>query len=144
MVQEIDRGWNDYARAMAKLDGLEIVGGLFGEQAEIGLYNEKGTDRIPARPFMKITARRVMPKLKRKSGPMVQAVKAYLNSNGDTTKLYSLGAWLAVEIQKTIESNVQPPNAESTLKRKRLRSTKTLVDYGNMLRAVTFRVREKQ
>ena len=143
MVQEIDHGWHQYVKSIRHLNELEIVAGLFGEEAEIGVYNEKGTDRIPARPFMKLSAKKAIPKLRRKSGPLVHAVRAYLDSGGNEYKLYSLGAFLAVEIEKAIESNIQPRNAESTLKRKRARSTRTLVDYGNMLRAVTFKVRNK-
>lgn len=138
--REIDRGWRDFKRTLKQLEQTEIVAGLLdGEQATIGLYNEKGTSRAPARPFMAITERRLRPDI----GDRVASAVGRVIDFNDMQQLESVGKYYARQIQKTIRSNVPPPNAESTLRRKQARSRKTLIDYGNMLRGVTSAVRRR-
>ena len=95
---------------------------------QVALYNEFGTADIPARPFM----RRAHAVLQKKIPQIVQM------GLEDEKTLERIVGECAVEMQnqikESIDSNIPPPNKESTIKRKG--STRTLIDTGQMRQAV--------
>lgn len=95
---------------------------------KVALYNEFGTKDIPARPFM----RRAHKVLKNKIPKMVQA--GLEDEKSLEQILGECGQAMRNEIIESIDSNIPPPNKESTIKRKG--STHTLIDTGQMRRAV--------
>lgn len=100
------------------------------------IYNEFGTTRIPERPFMRITMRTNRAKYQR-----FLATNARWILNESVTinsALRRLGMIAVGDIQDMISSNVPPPNAPSTVRRKG--SSTTLIDTGNMRQAVTYEV----
>ena len=119
----------------------EIQGGVFGEKdANLPVYasaNEFGTQdgRIPERAFL------------RKTFDDDAAIKAVFDFGAqiyDKTGLIkdmlkAMGAKLVSEIQKSIDSNIPPPNAPSTIKAKGGKDH-TLIDTGRMRQGVTYKI----
>ena len=90
--------------------------------AEYATYNEFGTEHIPARPFMRNT-------IKAHSADWQKTFAGNVSLQPDdpstiTRALQMVGVQAVGHIQETISSNMPPPNAESTRRRK----TKTIVD----------------
>jgi len=119
----------------------EIQGGVFGEKdANLPVYasaNEFGTQdgRIPERAFL------------RKTFDDDNAIRQVFDfgsqiydKTGDIkSMLKAMGAKLVSEIQKSIDSNIPPPNAPSTIKAKGGKD-KTLIDTGRMRQGVTYKI----
>lgn len=94
------------------------------------------TVTIPARPFF----RSMVAANKGDWGP--QLGKIIKSSNYDTgIALGRLGDLVAGQLQKSIIDLKDPPNAKSTLAKKK--GTNPLVDSGNMLASVNWEVKEK-
>lgn len=90
--------------------------------AEYATYNEFGTEHIPARPFMRNT-------IKAHSADWQKTFAGNVAPQPDDPStiyraLYLVGVQAVGHIQETISSNMPPPNAESTKRRK----TKVIVD----------------
>lgn len=101
--------------------------------AQVAFWNEYGTKRAPARPFMRNTIARDMPKWPKY---MVQMAPA---ANYDGNRLLGwFGGRMVGQIQKTINEFKDPPNAPYTVRMKGydapLRHTK------QMLRSVAYEV----
>jgi hypothetical protein len=119
----------------------EIQGGVFGDKdANLPVYasaNEFGTQdgRIPERAFL------------RKTFDDDNAIREVFDfgaqiydKTGDIKgMLKAMGLKLVAEIQKSIDSNIPPPNAPSTIKAKGGKN-KTLIDTGRMRQGITFKI----
>lgn len=105
-------------------------------------YNEYGTSRIPARPFMRTTAKEHQ---KEWIGILGHSLKGKLTEKtAIRTALGACGQTMVSDIQATIQQGSFAPNAESTIKAKQ-RKGKTepdhpLIDTGQMLAAVSSEV----
>ena len=102
-----------------------------GQQvAEVALYNEFGTDRIPERPFFRRAisgSRPEMRKIQRKYG------------REDRNKALGLiGAYMQGRVQTSISEFRRPPNAPSTIEAKG--SSKPLIDTGTMRTSVAWEI----
>lgn len=99
--------------------------------------NEFGTARIPPRPFMRNT-------LERERENWIRNVGAALaNGLSPEQALELVGTRMAEAIQTTIKSNLPPPNAPSTIRRKNREEAGragTLVDTGALLKSITHQV----
>lgn len=105
------------------LDGDVEKGGT--RIADIALWNEHGTVRAPARPFL-TKAQKGLEARGRK------IMKAGLDDELDFDDIVINLAWAAQdEIIKAIRSNIPPENAESTIRRKH--SSHTLIDTGVLM-----------
>ncbi len=161
--------WEKYAKAFKNMNKAYVTVGIHegagqyqGKNApmvfEVALWNEFGTDRIPARPFMGLAIDGGMGKI---NAWREEAIDKILNDGWSVQKgLEMLGFRIQVLIQNKIKSNVPPPNAPSTVKAKQKAGvlpkkfkegtdnkgrpysdrTKTLIDTGLMLRSVTYKV----
>lgn len=149
-TKDIDRGMKKIVAEMSRAAKIITAVGIFenaGENdgvhiAEYATYNEYGTKNIPSRPFMALS---------------VDENKAAINADfakqcaklasGQATAhqaLSVIGIKHADRIKNTITSkNIAPALADSTIRRKKQNSTKTLVDTGAMVNAVTYEVRIK-
>lgn len=95
---------------------------------EVALYNEFGTATIPPRPFL----RNAQKKAAERGAEIVQAG---LNAGLSMDAIMKQAAeGLKDLIVESIENNIPPPNAESTIAKKG--STHTLIDTGQLRASV--------
>lgn len=114
--------------------------------AEVALWNEFGTERIPERSFLRST---VDENLSRVEGWFAQAYDSIIGSiaNGGDGKaamfkaLQKIGIQVQFLIQNKIKSNVPPPSSKATIAAKeRAHSTHpnhTLMDTELLLRSIS-------
>ena len=109
-------------------DGHE--GGL--SVAQIAAFNEYGTSRAPARPFMRpaFFENRTLFRDKLRN----IARRQLQGHNTFERDMSLLGVFVVNKIRTQIDSVTSPPNAPFTIARKR--SSKPLIDTGEMKRAV--------
>lgn len=117
--------------------------------ATIAVYNEYGTPTarrpIPARPFMRPVFRDTALQKREISrclrGTVFRKSGNRLNKSPNVKQFFELyGMTMQSEVQKMIRSNIPPENAEYTKLRKGPLKTKTLIDTGAMLQAVSHEV----
>lgn len=146
MVRSIDKGWNRIRKEIRLMDqSFTKVGIQQGEKrtakpgekdpftmVEVGLANEFGTETQAARSFMRSTYDERRGTIDR----LMESEKNKILAGTSTTarSLGLIGEYFQGQVQKKIRSNVPPPNAESTVKRKK--SSKTLIDTAQMLGAI--------
>jgi len=126
----------DIEKEIKKLASTSVKVGIFDSSiAEYATFNEYGTENIPARSFMRSTERE-------QDGWKKDIASAYdklIFKQATSSKVLSMvGEKVKNDIKDKILSNIPPPNAVSTLKRKK--GTKTLIDTGAMLNSVTYQV----
>ncbi len=146
MVRVIDRGYNRIRKELRLLDGSFTKVGIqsntprkakAGEKApftmvEVGLANEFGTVTQPPRSFMRTTydeRRAIVERLMESEKGKIFAGRSTVGRS-----LALIGEYYQGQVQTKIRSNVPPPNAESTVRRKK--SSKTLIDTAQMLGAI--------
>ena len=104
--------------------------------AEYAAYNEFGTSRIPARPFMRTT-------LQEQRGEWVQGLGRLLASHGPEQALHFVGRRMEDDIRTKILSNMAPANAPSTVARKNKEEAGragTLVDTGALAKSISYEI----
>lgn len=95
---------------------------------EVALWNEFGTETIPARPFLSRAQ-------KSANARCAKLVKARMDENADIEQIAKeIGIVLQDEIQQQITKGNFVPNAPSTIKRKG--SSRPLIDTGNLRQSV--------
>ena len=95
---------------------------------EVALWNEFGTERIPARPFLRNAQNKGITR-----GEKI--VQMRMEENADVEQICKdLGLMLQDEIKQQITHGTFVPNAPSTIKRKG--SSRPLVDTGNLRQSV--------
>lgn len=144
-VKAIDRGLLAYAGKTGKLAGQGIKVGIQADAGkdphsgvdllDIAIFNELGTETIPARPFVRDffdKNRKVL------ATAMERQAEAVGNGASPTTAMDTLGLW----VEKHLKAHVQQsprwavPNAPSTIARKG--SSTPLIDDGVMLGAIRY------
>lgn len=141
-----DLGWTAMRRRVAEIEASHVRVGIVGDAAnesdggltvaEYGAVNEFGTDdgHVPARPFLRPTFDDQREQLVEMGKKLIGAV---IDGKMRTEQaLGILGASLASAVKRRITSNVPPPNAPSTVAKKG--SSKTLIDTGRLLNAITW------
>lgn len=115
--------------------------------AEVAFYNEFGTknkdgdQHIPERSFLRSAMDENADKYAKY---FVKLMRAVIDEKMDTDKaLGILGQMGKADVDQKIRSNIPPPNAESTIKKKgrKIKSTKTLIDTGQLRQSITYEVR---
>ena len=112
-------------------DGVSIAG--------YGAANEYGTESIPERSFMRSSFDENLSKIQNDMNQQAGLVMA-----GQSTvkaALSNIGMKHADRVKKKIGSNIQPPNHPETIRRKK--SSRTLIDNGDMINSVHYIVRAK-
>ena len=148
-------GGDKYKQFLAKM--AEIAGGVKAgilnnatttdgkSIAEYAMYNEFGTSRIPARPFLRTVAKE---KPKQWIGEMVRHVRGRA-TNPDIWKqaLGLAGESMKSDIKDSIQNGNWVPNAPATVKAKarkgKVEPDHPLIDTGQMLAAVSYEVVDK-
>ena len=124
----VDRGWNKIKTNLKALQYTEITVGIQGQEArlvdeesgaslaDIAVYNHFGNKHIPERPFLQLALDNNKAEiLKRFKGSLKLITEGKVNA---PTQLDLLGAYLVGVIQQEITNLNNPPNADSTIKRK--------------------------
>lgn len=140
----------DGAKAKAKLqqianaDGVEEVAiGVVSSARypdgtlvhDVAIYNEFGTRRMPARPFIRPNRDRIL-----RSAAEIVARDVGTNPHYVVTERAAnlIGIAGVAFIQRTIDELISPPNAPSTIARKG--SSKPLIDTGQLKLSITHRI----
>ena len=112
-------------------DGVPVV--------EYAIYNEFGTAKIPARPFVSTTHDE---ENKRWIGTIDKNLEEMLLSKQRTqTELDILGRRMMTDIKRKIDSITTPANSPATIKAKG--SSKPLFDDGVLRREINYEVKAK-
>ncbi|KUE89123.1 hypothetical protein ASL20_09695 [Cupriavidus necator] len=144
-VKVIDRGLVKYVRDTSRLAGNGVKVGIqagAGKEPESGIdildiaiFNEYGTEKIPARPFV----RDFFEKNRAVIGKAMERQAAAVSDGTDAGNAMDvLGLW----VEKHQKAHVQQspawavPNAPSTIARKG--SSKPLIDHAVMLGAIRY------
>lgn len=140
----IDHGWKGIQRDIAKLRGRAVKVGLrAGGPSNKGVpvvqyaaFQELGTDRIPARPFMRRTADMGTAPLQKFAQSLVARLMA--GQISVEAVLDSMGLWYQARIRATIRSakTWAAPNSPKTIKRKK--SSSPLIDDAIMLNSIDY------
>jgi hypothetical protein len=144
-IRDKDYGFKRIELDFKALRGRGVKIGLMGNDQVEGVsvvdyatYNEFGTSRIPARPFMQTTADTSKEEITKFTEYLVG--RMIDGKVTDTTVLQNLGAKYQSLVQNTIRDakNWAVPNAESTVAMKG--STSPLIDTGRLVGAVRYEV----
>ena len=107
---------------------------------EVAAWNEFGTARSPARPFMRQTLKNSRKEITRHAQSQMKAV---LNGKMDAqTALNRIGSYVKGRMQLEIRDGEFTPNAPSTIARKG--SSKPLIDTGRMRQHIVYEIRPKE
>jgi len=154
ITKDINRGYLEAMEEIAKVKrGPHVKVGFQGSSGdrshsknskasvtEIATYNEfgtvsrKGNPHIPARPFVRTTIDENLRALLRINGQLL-----FKMSKGEMTTqraLKILGLKIQALMQKKLTDIKDPPNAPSTIKRKK--SSNPLIDTGRLRQSITF------
>ena len=149
------KGGDKYKKFLAKM--AEIAGGVKAgilnnatttdgkSIAEYAVYNEFGTSRIPARPFMRTVAKS---EPKKWVGTMVGHIRGRATDPAIWKQaLGKSGEQMVKDIQNSIQNGSWTPNAPATVKAKARKGKSEpdhpLMDTGEMFAAVSFEVVDK-
>jgi hypothetical protein len=147
MVKVIDKdmGWKRIKLDMTKLNNRSVKVGFMGDATNNGVaivdyatWNEFGTARIPARPFMARTAQEnTAITIKFASFLVGKVIDGKLSVE---FALKNLGEFYQKKIQMTIRNAKEwaDPNAPSTIAKKG--SSSPLIDQGRMVQSVRYEV----
>lgn len=106
---------------------------------DVAVWNQFGTSRIPARPFIDNAVTRIE---EDKAGDGAEIARAVINAEISATKaLKKIGQFAEKAIREAITDDVYEPNAPSTVRKKK--SNKPLVNTGKLRQSVTSVVRDR-
>lgn len=145
-----DRGYNQLLRtAAAAARGARITVGIHAAQGneahtgivpvtviDVALWNEFGTARIPARPFIRGWYDANLTKNRQFIGSVLART---LGSLPLDQGLEIIGQRFVGDVQRNMAAGVPPPNAPKTIARKG--SSKPLIDTGQLRQSITYVVR---
>lgn len=151
-IRDIDRGMLGISKLVAKLQDTTLDVGVFSDAvnteekdvryvADYAITNEYGSDHIPARSFMRSTIDEQGAKWTRSLADVFMQVSA--NGKNIDAELYKIGAIARSDIVSKIDSNINPPNALSTIKKKGASKNKTLIDHGILRNSIEARMAKK-
>lgn len=144
----IDLGFKKIVATIQSVATSYVTVGVQGDQAgqtdgksgatlaEIATANEFGTDRIPARSFIRSTMDESRADIANVQQRAFAAVVTGQRSVHDGLSLIGMAA--QAKIQAKISSNIPPPNAPSTIAAKG--SSSTLIDTGQLRQSISFEV----
>lgn len=144
-VIDKDLGYTRIFRDIKELDKRGIKIGFMGNDSVDGVsvvdyatYNEFGTSRIPARPFMQTTADQKREEVLKFSEHLVgKMIDGGISAD---MVLKNLGEFYQAKIQETIRKAKEwaVPNAPATVARKG--SSSPLIDTGRMVNSVRYEI----
>ena len=108
--------------------------------AQVAMFNEYGTENMPARPFMRNTLEKHSDELKDFSTNVV--LKGVMNGDDAKTAMNKMGSYTKGLMQREIRDGEYAPNAPSTIRKKK--SSHPLIDTGRMRQSVVYEVRKEE
>lgn len=136
-----DAGLQQYIRRIDRLDGHGVKVGVTGDAGQqdgvdlldIAMFNEFGTETIPARPFIRDFAQK---NAKALGALMDRTVSLVEKGKPLDVALASLGSVVQEQQQKHVRASKSwaVPNAKSTVRQKG--SDVPLVDHGTLVNAI--------
>jgi hypothetical protein len=106
--------------------------------AEYATYNEFGTKHTPERSFLRSWEKENRTEIVERIG---KATVDVLDGKQTIFRTFGqLGVWAVRGVQRNIRDIDTPPNAPSTIKRKK--SSNPLIDSGRMRQSIEYEVRE--
>ena len=166
IIRDQDRGAKELLGRLADAGKLELRVGIQGKKAaevvarvrgegfsleraagaassgptvvEIAAFHEFGRGRVPERSFLRSTVdtkRRKLEDLERRL-----ARRLLEGTITERKGLGLIGAWLAAQIQSTIQRGIAPRLKDSTLERKGPGKTTPLIDTGRLVQSITWKV----
>ena len=146
-VKDIDKGWKALMASVTKSTGTHTLRvGVFADQPrtegqltnpEIATVHEYGSPaaNIPERSFIRST----VDKNREAYNATVRKIAGLILDGKDTEPALNLfGMRVANDIKRTIQQGIPPPLQPETVARKG--STKPLVDTGQLLSSITWKV----
>lgn len=129
-----------FERAVLDVRDAELFVGVQGTKgsglAVIAMANEFGTRTIPERSFFRATMDR---RREHYANLLEEAVERALDGQGAQRRdLEKIGAIAVGDIQRFMTELRQPPNAPSTIRKKK--SSNPLIDTGRLRRSISFKV----
>ena len=142
-VTDKDLGFKNRVRNLQKLNNKSVKAGVLegsGNEdngtslVDVAFYNEYGTSRIPARPFVRIASEKNQQTWANEAERVVDKIVAGYDANFSI-----LGNTMKENIQAVIgDKNLLVPNAPSTIRRKG--HDKPLIDTGKLKASINFEV----
>lgn len=138
-IDGMAQAMKDLGTSQAKVGWFETAAYADGTPvAYVATIHEFGTDKIPARPFMRPAVAQYGPEWVRLIGDAAKAVLLGQVSARAALEMVALKA--AGDVGKSITAVSSPPLAPATVKRKGF--AKPLVETGQMLQSVTGKVED--
>jgi len=142
-----DRGWNEIKKEHKRLDGVKIEVGLFNDGggdtpedniAMRGAVHEYGTTNIPQRPFMR---KAMLGKNKKELQHFISVIYTQYVKKKQTLSLFlkKIGVFHESQIKNSIKNGRYKKLSPITIRRKL--SSKPLIDTGEMLNSVEYRIK---
>lgn len=144
-VIDRDLGFNRIMRDLEKLDGMEVVAGILKDAgnydkgqsiADVAIWNEYGTSRIPSRPFIRISAdtnRQKWAKIAQ------QCVNNVIDGDSPRDAAQVIGHRMVEDIREVFgDTSKLKANAPSTIAKKG--RNEPLIDTGKLKATVNYRV----
>lgn len=152
-VTDKDRGYKKAIKAIKEIDATGLSVGIHaaeGAEAKktpegkddevtvlmVGIWQEFGTGRIPARSFLRAWFDEHEKEAKEKWVALHRAAVLKRNPTKAAAELF--GLWVVGQIQKRIADNIPPPLAQSTIDRKG--SSVALINTGQLRTSITHKV----
>jgi phage gpG-like protein len=139
-VKDIDHGFDQMVVNVKELKGHGVKVGVMGggKVLEYAIYNEFGTSRIPARPFMQTTFDNNQGEILKFTEFLAQGI-----IDGKSTvdrALRVLGETYQLKVQQTIRDakNWAVPNNPNTIKQKG--SSSPLIDEGRLVGSIRYEI----
>ena len=130
---KIEVGFNEDSGSYPAEEGGESI-----TLANVAAWNEFGSERSPARPFMKQTAVDYKSKITNHAN---KALKKAINGGGAEEVLNSIGSFTKGKMQLEIKNGDWEPNSPYTIAKKG--SDKPLIDTGRMRQSIVYVIKEK-
>lgn len=149
IVKDTDKGMLNIQKLLKKLKKYALRVGVFSDEvntkekttayvADYAINNEYGDDHVPERSFMRST---MDEKREEWSGLFIDVLEGATEGKENIEKeIYKIGAIARRDIINKIDSNINPPNSPSTLKKKGKRKNKTLIDHGVLRSSIEARI----
>ena len=142
-VKDVDLGFKKRVRNLQRINNKSVKAGVFeGSGSEdngtslvdVAFYNEYGTSKIPARPFVRIASEKNQQTWANEAERVVDKVVAGYDANFSI-----LGNTMKENIQDVIgDKNLLVPNSPATIRRKG--HDKPLIDTGKLKASIDFGV----
>jgi hypothetical protein len=151
-VRDIDKGLKKILSSFRELTKTSLNVGVFSDAvntkekgasyvADYAITNEYGSKNIPERSFMRST---IDEQGNKWTNSLADVFTNVAKNNLDLNKqLYKTGAIARNDIIAKIDSNINPPNAPSTIKKKGMSKNKTLIDTGILRSSIEARIERK-